>query len=248
MRCIVQGLAVEYEDRGTGKVVVMLHGWGNTLHTFDSLAGTLSGRIVRLDLPGFGESETPKTAWTLDDYVRFVKSFTGKMDIKPDILVGHSLGGRILLKGVSTGALSARKIILIASAGVAERNTARNFFLGLLAKTGRIVTSVPPFNLLQGRLRRYLYKTIGGDYAAAGALRGTFLNIVTEDLSEAAKGIAVPALIIWGGDDDTTPVREGERLNQLIAGSTFRVIGGAGHFVHKEKPDEVSAIMRQFIV
>ena len=249
MHCIVDGLAVEYEDTGTGKTVVMLHGWKDDLHTFDGMAPALSRsfRVLRVDLPGFGGSEPPSADWTLDDYVLFVKSFFAKLGIQPDVLIGHSFGGRITIKGTAAHILNAKKIVLISSAGVARRKTLRNAVLTVLAKIGRVITAIPPVSFWKQEIRKKLYGAIGSDYFRAGALRGTFLNIVNEDLSEAAKGIAVPVLIIWGGNDDTTPLREGERLHQLIAGSKFRVIGEAGHFVHKEKPDEVSAIMREFL-
>lgn len=248
MKCIVNGLAVEYEEQGSGAATLMLHGWGDTLHTFDALAGMLPGRVVRADLPGFGASDAPKSSWTLDDYVHFVKAFIQKLEIKPDILIGHSLGGRILIKGLSTGTLGARKAVLIASAGVAQRNTFRNASLGFLAKIGRAVTAVPPLTLLRDGLRRYLYQRIGSDYFSAGPLRATFVNIIKEDLSSVAKTVPVPTLIVWGANDATTPLSEGKKLHVLIHASVFRVIPGAGHFVHQEKPREVSGIIREFSV
>jgi pimeloyl-ACP methyl ester carboxylesterase len=229
MRCIVDGLAVEYKDIGTGKTVVMLHGWKDDLHTFDNIATSLSSscRIVRIDMPGFGGSEAPLSDWVLDDYVGFVKDFLEKLNIRPDILVGHSFGGRITIKGIAKKILSAKKIVLISSAGVARRKTFKNSALAILAKIGRIATAIPPVSFWKQEIRRKLYEAIGSDYFCAGALRGTFL-------------------IIWGSADYTTPIEDGRRLNQLISGSRLQVIEGAGHFVHKERPNEVSAIMREF--
>ena len=249
MRCIVDGLAVEYEDIGTGKtVVVMLHGWKDDMHTFDGITQSLqnSFRVVRVDLPGFGGSEAPKGDWMLDDYIGFVKDFLIKLNIRPDILVGHSFGGRITIKGIAKKILSTKKIVLISSAGVARRKTLKNSVLAVLAKIGRVVTAIPPFSFWKQEIRRGLYEAIGSDYFRVGALRGTFLNIVSEDLSEVAKDITVPLLIIWGSADDTTPLEEGKRLNQLVSGSRLQVIEGAGHFVHKEQPEEVSKLIREF--
>ena len=250
MRCIVAGLAVEYEDIGTGKTVVMLHGWKDNLRTFDDVALRLSSsfRVIRIDLPGFGGSEPLSTDWKLDDYVGFVKDFLAKLNIRPDILVGHSFGGRIIIKGVAKKVLDAKKVVLISSAGIARRKTLKNFVLAVLAKVGRIVTSIPPFSFWKQKIRRKLYETIGSDYFRAGALRGTFLNIVNEDLSEVAKDITVPLLIIWGSADDTTPLDEGRRLNQLVSGSRLQVIEEAGHFVHKERPKEVYELIRTFSI
>lgn len=247
MKCIVDGLAIEYEDKGSGSTILMLHGWGDTMHTFDGLAATLPGRVVRPDLPGFGESDMPKKDWALDDYVQFVRSFIHKLGIRPDVLIGHSMGGRIILKGVAEGIFNPKRIVLIASAGVAERKTLRNFFLGLIAKIGRAVTSIPPLNSLRETLRSRLYATIGSDYRRAGALRGTLLNIIREDLRHAASDVKVPALLVWGAHDQTTPLSEGKLLAGLISGSHLRIVPAAGHFVHHDKLPEVSAIMRQFL-
>ncbi|MDP3965415.1 MAG: alpha/beta hydrolase, partial [bacterium] len=200
MRCIVNGLVAEYEDAGHGDVILMLHGWKDSLHTFDEIAIFLadSHRIIRLDLPGFGGSEPPPADWKLDDYVGFVKDFLAKLDIRPDTLVGHSFGGRITVKGVATGVLQPKKIVLISSAGVARRQTFKNVILTVLAKIGRVVTAIPPFSFWKQKIRRKLYEAIGSDYFRAGVLRGTFLNIIKEDLSTVAKAITIPALILWG--------------------------------------------------
>ena len=241
-------MAIEYRDEGTGPVMLFLHGWQDGLHTFDSLASLLSAdyRIIRVDLPGFGESEMPKTAWHLDNYVGFVKDFIDKLGIKVDILAGHSLGGRIVIKGIAAKIFDAPKIVLIASAGIAERNTARNVFFGVLAKTGRLATAIPPLAFLRAPLRKYLYQSLGSDYLSAGPLRETFLNIINEDLSASAAAITKPSLLIWGSKDTETPLRDGQRLVTLIPGATLEVIPGAGHFVHREKPQEIVQLIRKF--
>ncbi|MDO8481632.1 MAG: alpha/beta hydrolase [bacterium] len=249
MKCVIGGLVIEYEDNGSGNTVVMLHGWKDNLHTFDNIASSLSNsfRIISIDLPGFGGSDAPPGSWTLDDYVKFVKDFFIKLNIKPDILVGHSFGGRIIIKGVATKVFSVKKIVLISSAGVARRKTVKNFILTVLAKIGRVATSIPPISFWKQSIRKELYEAIGSDYFRAGAMSGTFLNIIREDLSAIARNISVPTLIIWGEKDDTTPISEGKRLNQFISGSKLQVLNGAGHFVHRERPTEVAKMIREFI-
>jgi pimeloyl-ACP methyl ester carboxylesterase len=248
MKVIVNGLAVEYDDRGVGKVLLMLHGWKDSLHTFDEVAQSLSSsfRIVRVDLPGFGESEPPSAAWKLDNYVEFVKDFLFKVNVSPDILVGHSFGGRIIIKGVAKKLLTAKKIVLISSAGVARRRTFKNFALTVIAKLGRVATLIPPISFWRQRIRRKLYEAIGSDYFRSGAMSDTFLNIIREDLSEFARNTYIPTLIIWGENDVTTPITDGMRLSTFIRGSKFQVIKDAGHFVHSGRPKEVSELIRGF--
>ncbi len=251
---IVQNLATEYEDEGEGKTLLFLHGWQSNLHTFDPLVNSLrdslekTHRFVRLDLPGFGGSERPREDWDLDKYVYFVSDFVKKMNLDVYALVGHSMGGRIIIKGVSENILKTEKIVLISSAGIAKRKTFRNRLLKFLAKTGRMVTCIPPFYFWREGLRRKMYQKIGSrDYLSAGAMRGTFVRVINEDLSINAQKVNSPALLVWGENDTETPLSDGMRLSKMIAGSELNVLKGCGHFVHEEKAQEVGDIVEKFL-
>lgn len=249
LKAIIQNLAIEYQDEGNGPVLLCLHGWKDNLHTFDQLTTLLSKthRIIRLDLPGFGKSEIPTKAWFLDDYVDFVKHFIDKLKIKPEFMLGHSFGGRIIIKGQTTKALNAKKLILIASAGIAHNQKLKKLLLKTLAKTGKIVTSIPPFSSLKEKLRTKLYDKIGSDYLSAGPLKETFINIVREDLQNIAKRINCPTLLIWGTNDSETPLEDGKRLTSLINNSTLNIIDNASHFVHREHPQKVAHFIETFL-
>jgi pimeloyl-ACP methyl ester carboxylesterase len=241
MKVIVNDLALQYTDEGDGLVILMLHGWKESLHAFDAYVSPLSKsyRVVRLDLPGFGGSEMPKTTWSLDDYVWIVALFIAKLELDVEILVGHSMGGRIALKGVANNSLRPAGLVVIATACLARQRTLRNKMLTIVAKVGKAVSTVPPFSWYRPRLRRALYDAVGSDYFAAGSLKNTYLQIIREDLRDAASKVTVPTLIIWGRDDTITPVGEGEMLRDCIKGSELYVIDHAGHDVPMEKPHEV---------
>jgi len=248
MKVIVSQLAVDYQDAGSGPVMLMLHGWKDSANTFQQLVPQLAStwRVVCVDLPGFGGTEAPASDWHLADYVAFVRSFCDKLEIEPEILVGHSLGGRIVLKAVSEGVFKPERIILIASAGIAKSDSARNRAYNVVAKTGKVVTKVPPLSFWRNRLRRKLYQRAGSDYLDAGPLAQTFLNIIAEDLQPNARNIMTPTLLIWGDKDTETPAADGLTLNRLIKGSRLEFIAGAGHFVHHEQPGAVARLMTEF--
>src|SRR3989338_3135342 len=200
MKIIVNNLAVEYEDTGTGSVILLLHGWKDDLHTFDEVVPLLSStfRIVRIDLPGFGGTELSRVAWSTEEYARFVKGFCGKLGIVPDAVVGHSFGGRVILKGTSEGILSPKKIVLIDSAGLAQYKTFHAKFFLFAAKAGKAALFFLP-QRIQDRFRRRLYGAAGsGDYMNihSGVLKKTFLKAIREDLSDCAREIHVPTLLI----------------------------------------------------
>ena len=249
MKIIVQNLITEYYDEGSGPAILFLHGWQDNLHTFDALAPQLAllHRIIRLDLPGFGASEMPREAWNLDRYVLFVKDFVNKMDIRIAALVGHSFGGRIIIKGIATKNLQADKIVLISSAGISDSHLFRNPVLKILIKFVGLALHIPPLSFWRTKLRARAYGRMDSDYLKTGPLKETFVRIIDEDLSLVAVNVSVPALLIWGCDDTETPLADGVRLSRMIPDATFKTINGAGHFVHQEKPNEVAKLISVFL-
>jgi len=230
MQIIIENMVTNYEDQGNGKTLLLLHGWGDNLNTFDSLIPFLSGfRVIRLDLPGFGKTDNPPKPWFVNDYVSFVNSFVSKLNIEVDCLLGHSFGGRIAIKGVALKKLNCNKLVLINSAGIAKGS-------GLIGGLSKMFRWLP-----QGFKKKF-YRAIKSDYADREELKGTFSNIISEDLKDYAKMIDVPTLIIWGKDDTQTPLADGKTFNNLIPNSQLQIIDG-GHFIHQEKPNEVASLI-----
>jgi pimeloyl-ACP methyl ester carboxylesterase len=249
MKSIVDGLAVEYKDEGQGPAILFLHGWMHDLGAFDGVASFLRGkyRIVRLDLPGFGKTELPPHAWHTDDYAGFVRDFLRKIGVEPVCIVGHSFGGRIILRGFASGVLKSDKIVLIDSAGYTQRNTPRLFIYKAIAKTGKVFSFFVP-DRLYNALRRRLYKHAGSDYAEAGALSQTFLNTMNEKhWKDDPPRIHVPALILWGELDTTTPPEDGKRLSAAIPGARFKSYAGLGHSPHRQFPEVIANAIAEFV-
>jgi pimeloyl-ACP methyl ester carboxylesterase len=249
MKLIVQNIATTYTDRGTGPVILCLHGWKDSLRTFDSLEPALlqKGRVIAVDLPGFGETGNPPEAWQVGDYVQFVADFLKKLNVEADVLIGHSFGGRIIIKGVGEGKMRARKIVLMAAAGITPEQTVYTRMTKLPLKMLGWILRVPPFNFFRNYMRRMFYTAIGSDYFNAGALQETFIKIIAEDLSDYARKISAPTLLIWGKDDAATPVKLGEKLRDLIRNSRLEVFPNTGHFVHHEKATEVGDLIKRFL-
>lgn len=249
MKIIIKNLATEYKDDGAGRTMLFLHGWQDNLETFKPLAGLFASdfRIIRLDLPGFGKTENPPQDWNLEDYVHFVRSFIEKLGVEVNVLIGHSFGGRIAIKALGEKKIKTDKIVLLNSAGIVQKHTLRSFLLKVFAKVIKAVLFIPPLSFWKDKIRKKAYRAIGSDYADVGRLKGTFLNTINEDLSGQAKNISVPTLLIWGVNDEETPLSLGRYLSRLIPGSNLEVIENAGHFVHKEKPEEVAERIKKFI-
>lgn len=250
MKIIVENISVEYEKSGKGKLALLLHGWGDSLHTFDLLCSELEKKfsIVRLDLPGFGASEMPPTAWGVEDYAQFVKDFCRKLHLEPQYIIGHSLGGRIAIKICSQKLLNPQKLILLASAGIRESNSARNRSYATVAKIGKVALSLPGLKRYQKAARSKLYKTAGTqDYLVSGPLKETFVKVIHEDLRDDAVQIEQSTLLLYGEQDTETPVHYGKLLHNLIPKSELDVITSASHFMHQEKPQVIVKAIENFL-
>ena len=80
IKTIIDGLSINYIKRGSGKVVLILPGWGTTINTYMPLINNLStySTVYSLDMPGFGYSQEPDVSWNVDNYVDFVIKFIKK--------------------------------------------------------------------------------------------------------------------------------------------------------------------------
>jgi len=246
---IVDSLLTSYLINGSGKTVLLLHGWGDDAKTFNNLMKQLAAnyQVVVLDLPGFGNTQAPNETWKLDNYAQFVSHFLQKLQVQPYIILGHSNGGAIALRGLSQGNLMADRLILLASAGIRDEYKGRKKVLRLAAKGAKVLTAPLP-KQVQHKLKRFAYNKIGSDLFVAEHLQETFKNVVTDDVRADAEKVNIPALLIYGSADTATPPRYGELLAQKLSNAHLQIIQGAGHAVHQEAPDQVQSLIEEFIV
>lgn len=251
MQVIVNGILTNYTEVGSGKrIILFLHGWGDDGKTFEILANNIVKEdtkytAILLDLAGFGGTESPPEAWGLDDYASFVSDFLRKIRLHPDVLVGHSNGGAIAIKGIADSILDPEKLILIASAGI-RNSSLKKVLLKSVSVPARLALRSLPKSQRQ-RVRQKLYGAIGSDYLVVESMEDTFKRVVSTDVREAASTLTLPVCLIYGEKDDATPPAFGQRLAKAINGSEFNLIPSASHFVHQEQVYKVSSVIREFI-
>lgn len=251
MECIVQGVRVNYEMRGQGDTVLLLHGWASSLQPYRPLMEQLSAkyRVIAVDFPGMGSSDEPTEPWDVDNYADFVLKFLEQFDVKKLSLVGHSYGGRVIIKLANRVLpFAIDKIVLIDSAGIKPPASKKKSMRQRVFKLGKWFLSLKPMTkLFPTALEKLRVKFGSADYAAASPLmRQCLVKAVNEDLSHLLPGIKAPTLLVWGDKDTATPLRDAKQMEQAIPNAGLAVIPGTGHFSFVENPYLFGRIMASY--
>lgn len=251
MNINIDGLNIEYSDTGSGIPVLLLHGWGSSNSVYGGIISALKGRcrLVAPNFPGCGGSDTMPEPWTLEDYCNFVIKFTEAVKLENPILIGHSHGGRVVLKITAEKMLDPPKIILLDSAGLIPKKSLKQ---KIRAKSFKAVKRVLTLPIVKNHSEPLLEKARrhfgSADYnAAPEVLRKTMVSLVNTDLREILPLISCPTLLIWGDCDTATPLSDAEIIKKLIPDSGLCVLEGCGHYSFCEKPYQAHAILNSFI-
>ncbi len=247
----IDGLKIEYTEKGEGIPVLLLHGWGSSFDVYKGITEALCDRcrLVAVNFPGCGNSDTMKEPWKLEDYCDFVLKFMKAVNLENPIMMGHSHGGRVTLKMAAEGMVEPAKIVLLDSAGLIPKKTARQKFRAKSFKIIKRVLTLPVIkNYSEGLLDKARRHYGSADYnAAPEVLRKTLVSLVNTDLRDIISNIKCPTLLIWGDNDTATPLADAKIIESLIPDAGLCVLEGTGHYSFCEKPYQAHAILRSFI-
>lgn len=240
-------MKLNYTVKGNGDNLILLHGWGGSLKSLENLQTELARyfRVYNIELPGHGIEKQLDTVWTLSDFSEKIKTFLEELKIENPILIGHSFGGKVILKTLINNPEIASKVILINASGIKPENDLKKTLGKLIS-----IPLKPIFNLKAfGLPRKLIYRFILGesDYSKLdGNLRETFTNVVNEHLDSDVNKINSKVLLIWGKDDDKTPIWMANKLNEAIKDSELLEVEGR-HNLPLAMPKGVAAIIREWI-
>jgi pimeloyl-ACP methyl ester carboxylesterase len=259
----LDGMSVHYRDEGSGPPVVLVHGTGSSLHTWDAWAAALSPshRVVRLDLPAFGlTGPRPDGDYRLDTYVEFLDHFAARLGLGRFALAGNSLGGAIAWRFAAAHPSEVTALILV-DAGGYPRQVKRPlaFRLGQMPLVGQLLPHLDP-RLVVERTVRLVYGDPGrvtpeliernyelvlrpGNRQAFGAET----SLPFEDHTALLQTLHVPTLVMWGDRDALIPVSDAQRFASDIPGARAHIYEGLGHVPMEEDGPRTAADAREFL-
>jgi pimeloyl-ACP methyl ester carboxylesterase len=257
------------ESQGSGRPVLLIHGFGATMYTWRHVVPLLARRheVITVDLKGAGRAAKPPDGhYSVHDQAGHVADLITSRNLRDLTLIGHSFGGGVVLATAIGSALAPghlRNLVLIDS--MAYRQTFPWFIAALRTPVlGPLSLWLLPTKWQVRLVLRSGYHRPGRiaedtvlAYAtplrlAAGrrALIDTAKAMPPRDadaLAEQYPQITLPTLMLWGRHDAIVPLRIGERLHQAIRTSRLVVIEDAGHLPHEETPERVWEELTRFL-
>jgi pimeloyl-ACP methyl ester carboxylesterase len=264
----VEGGVVAGAEAGAGPPILLLHGLGGTWQywsrTMELLAA--SARCIALDLPGFGESDTPPGGFTLDSASDRLAAALRALGGAPAVVCGHSLGGPLAARFAIRHPDAVSRVVLVGPSGLAPAPAWQLRVLGV----------VPAYNLLQhvpftwerallaiAPLRRaglgllvdnpaavdpeMVLRLVAGARQAraiSAALAASFATGLDDD----APLVPAPIAAIWGDRDRMVPPSDAEILKQVVPSASIHLLPACGHLPMVERPEAFAVLLRRLAV
>jgi len=263
-------IEIYYEDRGTGKPVVLIHGWPLSGASWERQTAVLIAagyRVITYDRRGFGRSSAPSTGYDYDTLAGDTDKLIEALDLQDVTLVGFSMGGGEVARTFGKYNVAGRvtKAVFMSSVAPALRKDGSNpdgvdpsVFEGI--KKG---IEADRFAFLEDFFKNfYNKKLVGGTDISDAAIHASFnvgaassyhafLNCVDawlEDFRGDVAEIKVPTLVIHGDSDQILPIdATGARMPALIPGAQLHIVEGGPHGLNWTHATEVNKALLTFL-
>lgn len=267
----VQGMQVHLRDEGPRddpEPIVLLHGTSASLHTWEGWAQALRAqrRVIRMDLPGFAlTGPHPRDDYGMPAYVDFLRALLDQLGVDRFVLAGNSLGGQIAWSAAAAMPGRVTRLVLVDASGYppellgTQRDVPLGFRLAAHPWLAPVIRNTLPRAVVESSVRNVygdpskvtpelvdLYHAMATREGNRRALSHRLRLGYTGEVRQLA-GLAMPTLILWGGQDRLTPLQFGQWFARDIRGSRLVVFDDLGHVPHEEDPARTVAEVVRFL-
>ncbi len=238
-------------NREAKQTVVLVHGLnGQALRDWARQIQPLARHyhVLSFDLPGFGASDKGPDYYSPSAYARFIRYITKRYAKRPFHLIGHSMGGAIVLRYTADNPEDIERLVLVDVAGVLHR-TAYARMLATAWATEHMVSDERFGGFLDRMVNKFITKAegiagLGNEYLARKLIEHELIEaqpqvvaaftLANEDLSDALLRIRGPVLLLWGEEDKIAPLRTAKVLKARLPQAKLITFAGAGHSLMSE--------------
>ena len=259
MQTVILGIPSHIEQYGrAGEEVLLLHGWGKPVtlkRHLEPLALALAEdyHVTALEFPAHGQTGKPAGVWGVPEFAAWVKAAMERMNLRDVTVVAHSFGGRVALWLAAKEPQLIRRLVLTGAAGLSRDKTPQEEAEALRYKKlqDRLskLKSLPLLGKGVESVQRTLRdKRSSQDYRDADEdIKPSFVKIVSMNLRPILGEVKQPALLVWGDQDDATPLWMGRTMEKEMKDAALIVFEGRGHFAYLEELGRFVTLVKAFI-
>lgn len=242
----INGIDLYYEKSGNkGRKVLLLHGWGQNTRMMAFIGDFLKSHFIvyNIDFPGFGNSGEPDKPWDSNDYMEFLHDFCVKKKIDNPIFIAHSFGCRVALRYAHK--YGAYKMVLTGAAGIRDDRGIDYYLKVYSYKAAKKLLSLKPLQ----KYKNVFTKNVGSeDYRnASGVMRQTLVKVVNEDLTDILPEIKAETLLVFGENDDATPVSKGKKMEELMPDAALVIFENDDHYAYIHQAQRFNMVLDAFL-
>ena len=260
---------IYYEDHGSGKPIVLIHGWPLSGRSWEAQVPALIAagyRVITYDRRGFGWSSQPWTGYDYDTLAADLHGLMTHLDLKNATLVGFSMGGGEVARYVATyGTERVAKAVFAAAVppflykntdnpeGGLDDATIAQFKAGVTTdRMAFLDMFTTGFFSAGGKMQvSEAQRVYARDIAAFASAKGTLDCIHAFSYTDFRADLAkfnLPTLVIHGDSDAIVPFEvSGARTHKAIAGSRLHVIKDAPHGFNLSHAAEFNNALLEFL-
>jgi len=213
------------------KNIIFLHGWGSNKEIMKTFANNFKEfRHIYIDMPGFGKSSN-EYILTTKEYAKIIDKFLKQINIKKDIIIGHSFGGKVATL------LNPKLLVLLASAGILEK------------KPIKVKLKIKLFKLLKkiGLVKFRKFFVSNDVKGMSENMYNTFKNVVDEDFSEVFSNYKGKVLIFGADNDKAVSVEAIQKQSKLLKSKNIMLNGDHYFFTKKENKNIIEKTIKEEI-
>ncbi len=252
------GVRLRYAVKGdvSGTPVILLHGYSDSWFSFSRIMPSIpaSYRVYALDQRGHGESERPRTGYSMKELGADVVAFMDAMQIERAIVIGHSMGGFVAQEVVAAAPDRVAGLVLVNTGTTIKTMNGLDDF--------RAAVSALTDPVSQVFVREFQYSTVHQqvpvdfmDRAILESLKlpayvwhGILAGMFEAELPNRIGTSTMPALIIWGEEDAVLPLAARDALVTSMAGPVeLKNYAETGHAPHWERPQQFAQDLNEFL-
>ncbi|TML81048.1 MAG: alpha/beta fold hydrolase [Actinobacteria bacterium] len=262
----VKGVRMRYFLGGAGPPLILVHGLGGAAANWTELVPLLlrRHRLLVPDLPGHGGSTALPAVAGLEPFADRVALVAEREAMLPAPVVGHSLGGMVVLRMALRQPDAVPALVLAAAAGLSVGNIWGRNMLSVFStiRPGRLAARYRSRVSRSPLLRRLVFGFVSvadpaglTDEAVEGFLAAQLLHtdvgsawraLQADDPREELDAIRCPVLVLWGAEDVQLPLDDAFEYTRRLR-ARLRVIPGCGHLLIGERPEACDRAIEDFL-